>query len=86
LNISYQDFLVDYDVLFGNYTALLESFNALNASYQKYLQDYAAQLENTRSLMYIVAATAAVFMVTTVYLSRNNRSKGFPNSRKTEEE
>jgi hypothetical protein len=86
LNISYQNFLVDYDVLLGNYTALLESFNALNASYQRYLQDYGAQLENMRGLMYIVAATAAVFMVTIVYLSRSNGSKGFPNSRKTEEE
>jgi parallel beta-helix repeat protein len=86
LNISYQDFLVDYDVLFGNYTALLESFNALNASYLRYLQDYAAQHENMQSLMYIIAATAAVFMVTTVYLSRGNGSKGFPNTRKKEEE
>jgi parallel beta-helix repeat protein len=70
LSEKYYDFLDDYSLLLGNYSRLLESFEAMNATYQKHLLDYSEQMQNIRSLMYIFASTTAVFITTTIYLSK----------------
>ncbi|NWG11602.1 right-handed parallel beta-helix repeat-containing protein [Candidatus Bathyarchaeota archaeon] len=75
LNITFFDLLEDYSSLLVNYSRLLESFYALNASYQQHLLDYSLQMENIRSLLYIFAVAIAVFMVTTVYLSKFAHAK-----------
>jgi parallel beta-helix repeat protein len=66
-----------HGALLENYTALLNSFIelqnryfALNSSYSQHLSDYSKNVENIQNIMYIFAATAAVFLVTIVYLSK----------------
>lgn len=86
LNETYNSFSINYGLFLGNYSALLDAFIALNASYQRHLSDYADQLQNVRSLMYIFAATTAIFMVTTVYLSRQAHTRMKAKVKKTEEE
>ena len=83
LSEKYYDFLDDYSLLLGNYSRFLERFEAMNATYQKHLLDYSEQMQNIRSLMYIFASTTAVFIATTIYLSKRvhertaRKSKGF---------
>jgi uncharacterized membrane protein len=75
LNLTYFDLLNRYGTLLGNFSRLQQSYLALNASYQDHLSDQSQSLENVRSLMYIFAGTTAVFIVTTIYLSRRQRSR-----------
>jgi len=73
LNTTYHNLLSDYEVLLGNYTRLQESYQVLNNSYQEHLLDYSENVNNIRSIAYIFAATTAIFIITTVYLSKNMR-------------
>jgi parallel beta-helix repeat protein len=79
LNVTYYDLLDNYTrflldnytkFLLDNYTKLLDSYSELNASYQEHLLQYSEQMQNIRSLMYIFAAATAIFLITTIYLSR----------------
>jgi parallel beta-helix repeat protein len=77
LNDSYLDHLLDYSALLGNYNVLLYnytqlqvSFHDLNDSYLKHLLDYSEQMQNIRNLTYILVALAAIFIITTIYLSK----------------
>ena len=70
LQIYLFDLLNNYSILSVNYYGLLDGFNAVNASYQKHLADYSEQAQNIRSIMYIFAATTAILIITTVYLSK----------------
>jgi parallel beta-helix repeat protein len=63
--------------LLQNYSALLNSllnlqdrYSALNSSYNEHLSDYSKNVENLRNLMYIFAATTAIFLVAIAYLSK----------------
>ncbi len=71
LNCSYQKHLGNYSVLLGNYSQLQEGYRELNCSYQKHLLDYSKNVHNIRNLMYIFAATTAIFIITTIYLSKH---------------
>jgi len=70
LNTTYQGLLNNYNILLANYSQLQESIDKLNASYEKYLSDYSDQMQIIRSLVYMFAATTAIFMITTIYLSK----------------
>jgi parallel beta-helix repeat protein len=79
--------LYRYYELLAKYFELKTDLNnlseAMNATYQKHLLDYSEQMQNIRSLMYIFASTTAVFIATTIYLSKRvhertaRKSKGF---------
>jgi parallel beta-helix repeat protein len=71
LNLTYYELLNRYDILFSNYTQLLNDYNELNASYQKYLMQYNENMSNFQNLIYIFAALTAIFIITTVYLSKH---------------
>jgi len=73
LNATYNDLLNNYSVLLGNYSRLQESYRGLNISYIEHLQDYSENVLNIRNLTYILAATTAIFIITTIYLSKNTR-------------
>ncbi|MDI6904833.1 MAG: NosD domain-containing protein [Candidatus Bathyarchaeia archaeon] len=80
LNALYYDFLKNYSILLGNYSQLQESYSELNHSYQEHLSDYSKNVHNIRNLMYIFAATTAIFIITTIYLSKHahaNKTKVF---------
>ena len=70
LNQTYYGLLTNYSKLLGNYTSLLQNFNAMGTSYQQHLHDNSEQTQNIRSLIYIFAATTAIFIITTLYLSK----------------
>jgi parallel beta-helix repeat protein len=71
LNDSYQEHLSNYTVFLGNYFQLQEGYRELNDSYQEHLLDYSKNVQNVRNLMYIFAAITAIFIVTTIYLSKH---------------
>jgi len=71
LNAKYYDLLSKYNILLGNYSRLQESYNELNTSYQEHLSDYSQNVHNIRSLMYIFAASTVIFIISTIYLSKN---------------
>jgi len=74
LNSSHYGLLHDYGLLAANYSLLHVRFAELNASYQNYIeeysQDYQKQTQNLRNLLYVFASTTALFVITTVYLSK----------------
>jgi len=71
LNATYYDQLNNYSILLGNCSQLQKSYHELNNSYQEHLLDYSKNEHNIRNLMYIFAATTAIFIMTTVYLSKH---------------
>jgi parallel beta-helix repeat protein len=64
LNATYSDLLNSYSVLSGNYSQLQESYLELNA---RALQN----VHNIQNLVYFFAATTAVFIIVTIYLSKH---------------
>jgi len=71
LNTTYYDCLNNYGILLGNYNQLQKRYLELNNSYQNHLLDYSKNVRNIRNLMYILAATTAIFIITTIYLSKH---------------
>jgi len=70
LNRTYYELLSKYDTLLENNTLLQEIYRELSMSYQEHLVNYSENVQNIQNLMYIFAATTAVFLITTVYLSK----------------
>ncbi|UCH31154.1 MAG: right-handed parallel beta-helix repeat-containing protein [Candidatus Bathyarchaeota archaeon] len=70
LNSTYHEILNDFIDLLVNNTQLQGRLDELNSSYQEHLVRYAENAYNLRNLMYIFAATTAIFLATTVYLSK----------------
>ncbi len=82
---NYTDFLTNYSDFLINYSELQKSHQQLNNSYQELLLDYSKKVNNIQNLMYILAATTAIFIITTIYLSRSahaGKSKVFEEARK----
>jgi len=92
LNATCQELLNNYTVFLGNYNVFLtdlselqKNYQELNNSYQELLLDYSKKVNNIQNLMYIFTATIAIFIITTIYLSRSshaNKAKIFEESRK----
>jgi len=85
LNATYYDLLINYSVLLNNYTILQESYHRLNNSYQEYLLNYSKNMRNVQSLMYIFAATTAIFLITTTYLSKRAHARATTSTKGMEE-
>jgi parallel beta-helix repeat protein len=82
---NYTDFLTNYSDSLINCSELQKSHQQLNNSYQEFLLDYSKKVNNIQNLMYILAATTAIFIITTIYLSRSahaGKSKVFQEGRK----
>jgi len=85
LNDLYQELLNNYSILLTNYSELQKSHQELNNSYQEFLFDYSKKVNNIQNLMYILAATTAIFIITTIYLSKSahaSNAKVFEEARK----
>lgn len=70
LNTTYYDLIQNYSVLLDNYSQLQNNYRDLNTSYQEHLSLYSENVQNLRNLLYIFAATTAIFLITTIYLSK----------------
>jgi len=79
LNVSYCQLLNNYSLLLYSYTQLQNQYSVLNMSYQEHLLGYSRNVENMQNLVYVFASTTAIFLMTTVYLSKRttprNRSR-----------
>ncbi|MEM3458472.1 MAG: NosD domain-containing protein [Candidatus Bathyarchaeia archaeon] len=70
LNASYYEFLDNYTILSENYSYLQEIYNQLNNAFLEHLSAYNESIRNFQNLVYIFAATIAIFLLITVYLSK----------------
>jgi len=68
------------NVLLNDYNQLRQKFDALNASYEEHLKAYSDSVHNNQDLMYSLAAATAVFLISTVYLSKRMHTKPSPQS------
>jgi parallel beta-helix repeat protein len=84
LNTTYYALLDSFAVLSGNYTQLRQDYQGLNASYQAHIVDYAENARNIQNLIYIFVVVTAIFIVTTVYLSKRAHSSVVTRSRARE--
>jgi len=67
------DKLLDFfSTLLENYIKLQGNYDELKNSYQKHLSNYSESEQNIRSLMYIFALTTAIFLITTLYLTKKS--------------
>ena len=76
LNNTHQALLNNYTTLLHNYTELRSSHSELNNSFQEIAEDFSIEESNVQSLIYITAATTAIIIVITVYLSRSSHKAG----------
>lgn len=76
LNATQSSFLANYSTLLDSMTNLENKYFALNSSYYSHLSDYSRNMENLQNLVYIFAATTAIFLIATVYLSRGTNKGG----------
>jgi hypothetical protein len=70
LNATYNSIVENYGTLLDSLGELQNRYLALNASYYEHLSDYSRNVENIQNLLYVFAATTAIFLVTTIYLSK----------------
>ncbi len=70
INATYYQLLRSYVDLSGNYSQLNKDLADLSLAYEQHLKEYSDQSQNVRNLTYILAAVTALFIVTTVYLSK----------------
>jgi len=85
LNETYHDLLNNYSILLDDYGQLQENYSELNNTYNDHLADYSKNVNNIRNLMYIFAASTAIFIITTIYLSKyahTNKNKVFGDAQK----
>lgn len=81
------NFLGNYSVLLNNLSQLENMYSALNASYFEHLSNYSRSTENLQNLIYVFAATTAIFLIATIYLSKraNTATKQMKATPKNEE-
>jgi len=75
LSALYYQLLSNYSLLLYDYTQLQNQYSALNASYQEHLLGYSRNVENIQNIAYAFAFTTAIFLMTTVYLSKPAKSR-----------
>jgi len=71
LQESHQELLNNYTDFLSNYNIFLINYSELQESHQELLLDYSKKVNNIQNLMYMFAATTAIFIITTIYLSRS---------------
>jgi parallel beta-helix repeat protein len=86
LNETFNLLSSDYGVLSYNYSQLQTSFDKLNDAYREHLMEYSEQVQNLRNLTYILVAIAAIFIVTTIYLSKRAHARITTKSKEVEGE
>lgn len=87
LNATYGDLLNSYVGLNSSYYTLLTLYHDLSVNFSQ-LEDRvlnSEQVQNTRNLTYIVAGLTAIYIVTTVYLSKRAHTRTRPKAKAFEE-
>jgi len=86
MNSTYEELLNSFGLLLQNFSQLQSNYLALNSSLQNNLVNQSQSVQNIHNLTYIFAATAAAFLITTVYLSTRANGNRKPKTRAFEEE
>lgn len=71
LNMTHQDLAAAYAKLQTDFYNLLNNYTKLQESYQIFLSKYSENVDNVQNLIYIIAATAAILIIVTIYLSKH---------------
>jgi parallel beta-helix repeat protein len=64
-----------YYELLDNYLELQRGLHDLNETYLEHLLDYSEQMQNIRNLTYILVALTAIFIITSIYLSKRAHAR-----------
>ena len=72
----------DLGNLNSSYLNFLENYSSLLANYTELLLDYSKEKQNFQNLIYIFAATTAIFILVTVYLSKHVHQSSVSEDRK----
>ncbi len=75
MNTTYYDFLSNYSTLLGNYNQLQKDYLELNNSYQEHLSAFSENIHTIQNIRYILAATTAILIIATIYLSRRAHTR-----------
>jgi parallel beta-helix repeat protein len=86
LSLTHQSLFNAFVLLLSNFTKLQEDYQVLNASYQDHLRSYSENLSKVQNLTYVIAATTAILIMVTAYLSKRAHSSGTPKFKRFEEE
>lgn len=70
LQSDFNSLNTSYYQLQGNYSSLQEIYNQLNNALLEHLSAYTESQRSFQNLVYIFAATVAIFLLTTIYLSK----------------
>jgi len=70
MNTTYYDCLKNYTALLENYSQLQRDYLELNNSYQEQLLTFSENIQTIQNIRYILAATTAIIIIATIYLSR----------------
>ncbi|UCB60296.1 MAG: hypothetical protein JSW72_09360 [Candidatus Bathyarchaeota archaeon] len=71
LNRSYSELVNSYTLLLNNHSQLKTDYDELNGSYQEHLSNFSDNVMGIQNLTYVFAATTAIFIMTTIYLSKH---------------
>jgi len=69
-NNTYELLLFKYNNLSDTYDQLKQAYDSLKSSYDNLLLAQSQSKENSQSMLYVIAAATAVFLASTVYLSK----------------
>ena len=72
----------DLGNLNSSYLNFLENYSSLLANYTELLLDYSKEKQNFQNLIYIFAATTAIFILVTIYLSKHVHQSSVSEDRK----
>lgn len=74
-NNTYDLLVYNYNNLSNSYNQLKQAYDRLRSSYDNLLLAQSESKDNNQSMLYIIAAATAVFLASTVYLSKRAHEK-----------
>ena len=74
-NSTYDLLVSKYNNLSDSYNQLKQAYDSLRSSYDNLLLAQSQSRENNQSMLYVIAAATAVFLASTVYLSKRAHEK-----------
>jgi nitrous oxidase accessory protein len=74
-NNTYDHLVYNFNNLSNSYNQLKQAYDSLKSSYDSLLLAQSKSEDNNRSMLYVTAAATAVFLASTVYLSKRAHEK-----------
>jgi len=86
VNATYYGLLSNYTAILSNHGLLQQGYLALNSSHYEHLLAFSENTQNVQKLTQIFAATTAIFLITTIYLSKYAHASAKTKTKASEEE